>query len=75
MTCDHTIGKTFNGDIVTIEGALEDAKISQMQTYKFTGRQEELKCWVVYRFEYCPHCGTKINWADIRRKFKEEQEI
>lgn len=81
MTCDHTIGQMFGDKLITFDEALEKAKRSQYFQSYLKGKWVSLLDFVdgrkgyMYRFEYCPHCGTKVDWVDIRRKFKEEQEI
>lgn len=45
--------------------------LANRKSYSLTDYCDRRKSTDVTRFDYCPKCGTKIDWAEIRRSQNE----
>ena len=70
LECNHTLGlfADYGRDIlVTIDDLLE----YQSKTIYTMQQLLDRRCSTnLFHFEYCPKCGEKINWKELRKDYK-----
>lgn len=79
-TCEHVIGMVFDYDntrlvsLVDLKWHIKDNERrynsfwTNQKPYTLSDYADKRKCTDMTRFDYCPFCGTMIDWKAIKKE-------